>query len=91
MAKCSTCRRDMLSADGCVGEPFEIDAKTTLTPIRYGDETRYGSDWSRTLLAGKRCHDCNAIIGAFHHPGCDMEECPNCHRQAIGCGCHTKE
>jgi hypothetical protein len=34
-----------------------------------------------------RCHDCNVQIGGFHHPGCDMEECPRCYGQLISCGC----
>ena len=34
-----------------------------------------------------RCHDCNAEPGELHHPGCDMEVCPRCGGQAIGCDC----
>jgi hypothetical protein len=34
-----------------------------------------------------RCHDCNVLVGGFHHPGCDTEECPKCHGQLISCGC----
>jgi hypothetical protein len=49
--------------------------------IRYGDESM---DWK----ADKRlCHDCFAIKGEFHVPGCDVEECPVCHGQAFGCDC----
>ncbi len=33
------------------------------------------------------CHDCSAIPGEFHVPGCDMERCPSCGGQAIVCGC----
>lgn len=35
----------------------------------------------------ERCHDCNIADGGFHHPGCDMERCPRCNGQLIGCGC----
>lgn len=34
-----------------------------------------------------RCHDCNVAVGGYHHPGCDMEECPRCGGQLISCGC----
>jgi len=33
------------------------------------------------------CHDCNARSEGNHHPGCDMERCPRCGGQLIGCGC----
>ena len=39
----------------------------------------------------QRCGDCNVAQGGFHHPGCDMERCPNCHGQLIGCGCMDEE
>lgn len=31
------------------------------------------------------CHDCGAKEGELHEYGCDMEECPVCHRQLMGC------
>lgn len=49
--------------------------------IRYGDESW---NWRADK---KPCHDCFAIKGEFHVPGCDVEECPVCHRQAFGCDC----
>lgn len=33
------------------------------------------------------CPDCLAPTGSFHHPGCDKEECPRCHAQALSCDC----
>jgi hypothetical protein len=33
------------------------------------------------------CNDCNTPLGGMHHPGCDLEECPACHSQSIGCDC----
>lgn len=35
----------------------------------------------------ERCPDCNVSKGGYHHPGCDNEECPNCHLQLISCPC----
>jgi hypothetical protein len=34
-----------------------------------------------------RCHDCGAREGELHQRGCDMERCPFCHGQLIGCDC----
>lgn len=40
------------------------------------------------IYAGARpCPDCAVRIGGLHHPGCDQEECPGCHLQAIGDDC----
>jgi hypothetical protein len=49
--------------------------------LRYGDE---GADWVSARLP---CHDCAAIKGEFHVPGCDVERCPACRGQALSCGC----
>ena len=52
--------------------------------IRYGSEK---SDWG----ADKQpCHDCKVIKGEFHVPGCDVERCPTCGRQAISCDCDPR-
>ena len=49
--------------------------------VRYGDEDGYyGADQ-------QACHDCKVVKGEFHVPGCDVERCPKCGRQVIGCGC----
>ncbi|MBS6953521.1 MAG: hypothetical protein KH230_09830 [Enterocloster asparagiformis] len=47
---------------------------------------RYGSE--RTHWVDEYCHDCGAAIGECHRMGCDVEECPICHRQLIGCECY---
>jgi hypothetical protein len=50
--------------------------------IRFGNETT-----SFFCAYDKFCGDCISIIGEFHMSGCDMEECPKCHGQAISCSC----
>ena len=57
--------------------------------IPYGEETRapFGRDGNGQVVAGKRCHDCGVVVGKRHQGGCDVEECPTCHGQAITCDC----
>jgi hypothetical protein len=50
--------------------------------IPYGEEKRFGD-----YRPDKPCHDCAALPGEFHVPGCDWEECPGCGGQASGCDC----
>ncbi len=41
-------------------------------------------DWAPEI---RDCNDCGVTVGMLHHPKCDLEECPACRGQAIGCGC----
>lgn len=55
--------------------------------IGYGDETDE-QDWVAALAReGSPCGDCAVHRGDLHLPGCDLEQCPRCHGQAIGCEC----
>jgi hypothetical protein len=54
---------------------------TEFQRIRYGEEQ---DDWGADQDA---CHDCRAVKGQFHVVGCDGEECPVCHGQALSCDC----
>ncbi len=51
--------------------------------IKYGDEI---NPWPPGP-----CHDCAVLRGQYHVPGCDVERCPRCHGQAIGCDCTEDE
>jgi hypothetical protein len=72
----------MLTADGCTQKTVEFPDGESLPSIPYNPD--YGDET-------KRCHDCNAKRGEYHHPGCDMERCPRCHGQLISCGCLDDE
>jgi hypothetical protein len=59
----------------------------TQTRIPWGSESyaaMLGDQWRTNPWP---CGDCGTAPGDLHHPNCDMEECPLCHQQAIGCGC----
>lgn len=49
--------------------------------IRYGDES---DDWGADR---QPCNDCRVLKGQLHVPSCDVEQCPVCGGQAIGCDC----
>lgn len=53
--------------------------------IRYGDEPRTLEIYP--TFADVPCHDCLVVRGQFHLSNCDVEECPRCHGQLLGCGC----
>ena len=81
-ARCEYCGKPM--SHGCIYHSYVIDGKG-YDAIKFGD--------SREQLPEdiEVCHDCNARIGEYHHPGCDMERCPKCGCQLISCNCHVED
>jgi hypothetical protein len=47
----------------------------------------YGAGENDNNADRQPCHDCRVVLGYLHVPGCDVERCPACGRQAIGCDC----
>lgn len=87
-----TKRRDVINGvEVAKGWPKRIEkAQTILTVwiagvehrrIRYGDESE---DWGADRHP---CGDCAVRKGQLHVPSCDVEQCPGCGGQAIGCDC----
>ncbi len=79
MAVCDYCGLEMTDADGCSDRPLKIEGRS-YQPVRHGREP--GMKGVRN-----RCHDCYVLPGQVHHHGCDMERCPACGDQSIGCDC----
>jgi hypothetical protein len=77
---CEDCHQNMLTADSCTVDEIEADDGTVYRRIPYGHEADgYG------FPLPERCHDCGVAHGGYHHMGCDMEICPHCGNQMLGC------
>ena len=55
------------------------------TRVRYGVET---DDWGADRVP---CHDCKVVKGQLHVLSCDIEQCPACGGQSIGCDCEPDD
>ncbi len=75
MAICEYCNKEMQLYESCIKIPFKIN----------------GKDVDPLPVTQERCHDCAVTKGGYHHPGCDVERCPSCGRQAISCDCADED
>lgn len=78
--------KDILAAQRIIG--FS-NGKIEYRRIRYGEEAEmFTGDFAKE---GRPCPDCAVVPGQYHTDGCDLEECPKCHGQALGCPSCTSD
>lgn len=94
MRNCSFCGNDVGSVDGCTEHKFvfgedtdgtirrDPDAADLVDPIAYGDEGDAAEETKGD------CSICHVKPGRYHHPGCTVEECPNCGGKLVICDCN---
>ncbi len=73
MATCDDCGQEMNDGTSCLADGLILQ----------------GARFARRRLAGRYvpCGDCGTPRRGFHHLGCDLESCPRCRGQLLGCGC----
>ena len=81
MAVCEDCRQEMLLAVTCKARSAMTLGDEVFKPISYGSETIWPGGFTGP------CGDCGVALGGTHHFGCDLEQCPRCGEQLIGCDC----
>jgi len=75
MAICPDCEQEMQQTDSCTYNAISINGMEYVRSMAHFEEPT------------GRCHDCNIKHGGIHHFGCDVERCPKCGLQLIGCEC----
>lgn len=78
---CGDCGQAMDPGVGCTLTHVSLTQKGKSVKRIFCGE---GDDWGADCPGGV-CGDCNAGPGQPHHPGCDIERCPNCGGQMLMC------
>lgn len=86
MAICNHCNHEMLTGQGCRPHCVRYPDGLVLDPIPYGTVEQAG-DGEAEGHSGGPCHDCGVLPCGWHHLGCEVERCPRCMWQLIGCTC----
>jgi hypothetical protein len=74
---CEDCQQVMDVGAGCIFTHVQVSEDGEIFKrVALGEEP---DDW------GDPCHDCNVTSGQYHHAGCDVERCPKCGNQMLGC------
>lgn len=79
MAKCSRCKKEMCNPNTKTCETYKV--------VNFPDGIKMAPIPYTTPDPNIRCHDCGIAAGGVHHLGCDMEICPRCGGQFLGCSC----
>lgn len=94
MARCSYCKLEMTDQVACTMKIYDdMVGKPPLARIPYGTEPNLLAWVERGEIPAlpDNCRDCGTPLNGLHHPGCDVERCPGCGGQAIGCDCTEPE
>jgi len=65
------CGKEMSPGNGCLFNFFETKSGKELERIPHSEQ--------------EFCNDCNVGFGQYHHSECNVERCPHCGQQALGC------
>lgn len=55
------------------------------------EREQFVTRWEAADFDSRPCRSCGVAVGAVHHPGCTVEECPNCGDRYADCDCETGE
>lgn len=76
---CDTCSGYFMDAESCTADGIRFPDGHVSEAIPYGSESIKRDD--------DRCPDCGVERDGFHHPGCEVAECPRCGEPLVDCGC----